>query len=174
MFDPSQFDYTDLEIEQASAENRLLSLEIEFNRQCNYRCPYCYAVTTENMCTDYDPQVIDTAVQQAAELGARKIVILGREPLLLRNLKEKVEDNRARHGRRNFYQWLDYDSGTGVFPVRQRLPGSGETQYSKSGSTHASPAPKIPGKFPATLAPQRTASPPDALCKHRHLDGKHR
>ena len=91
MFDPSQFDYTDLEIEQAAAENRLLSLEIEFNRQCNYRCPYCYAVTTENMCTDYDPQVIDTAVQQAAELGARKIVILGGEPLLLRNLKEKVE-----------------------------------------------------------------------------------
>ncbi len=91
MFDPSKFDYTDDEIEEAARANRLLSLEIEFNRQCNYRCPYCYAAATETLRTDYDPRVIDTAVQQAAELGARKIVILGGEPLLYSSLKEKVE-----------------------------------------------------------------------------------
>ena len=91
MFDPCKYDFTDLEIKQAAAQNRLLSLEIEFNRQCNYRCPYCYAAATGDMRNDYDPRVIDAAVQQAAELGARKIVILGGEPLLYRSLREKIE-----------------------------------------------------------------------------------
>ncbi len=91
MFDSRKYDFTDAEVQEAAGQNRLLSLEIEFNRQCNYRCPYCYAAASEDTSTDYDPKVIDAAVHQAAELGARKIVILGGEPLLYHNLKEKIQ-----------------------------------------------------------------------------------
>lgn len=91
MFDRSNYEFTDAEIAEAAAHDRLLSLEVEFNRQCNYRCPYCYAAATEQMPTNYDPRVIDSAIRQAAELGARKIVILGGEPLLYKGLKEKVQ-----------------------------------------------------------------------------------
>ena len=38
----AQFDFTDEEI-RTLPEGHLLSMEIEFSRRCNYRCPYCYA-----------------------------------------------------------------------------------------------------------------------------------
>ena len=43
-FDVSKFDYTPEEVLETAKQGKLLSAEIEFNRNCNYRCPYCYAV----------------------------------------------------------------------------------------------------------------------------------
>ena len=96
MFDIHHYDFTDAEIAAAAAADRLLSLEVEFNRQCNYRCPYCYAAASAQVPAQYDPRVIDVAVSQAAELGARKIVILGGEPFLFKGLRDKVSMIRAR------------------------------------------------------------------------------
>ncbi len=90
MFDVSKFEFTDADIAEAVAKGRLLSLEIEFNRQCNYRCPYCYAGEPENNTVKHDPAIIDTAIEQAAELGARKIIILGGEPLMAKELKGAI------------------------------------------------------------------------------------
>ena len=89
-FEAKQFDYSVEEVLSAAKEGRLLSAEIEFNRRCNYRCPYCYASG------DYKDTVLDSAVaadaiRQVAALGARKIVILGGEPLLYQELKEKIK-----------------------------------------------------------------------------------
>ena len=84
------FDYTDEEI-RAVKSGELLSMEIEFTRRCNYRCPYCYA-SSEN--TDYSQEMsaeeIRSAIAQAQKLGARKIVILGGEPLVYPGLHDMV------------------------------------------------------------------------------------
>ena len=89
-FSAYKFDFTDEEVQEAASGNRLLSLEIEFNRQCNYRCPYCYAGESQSA-EDYDPRVVDESIEQAAELGAKKIVILGGEPLLYRDIRRRIE-----------------------------------------------------------------------------------
>ncbi len=89
-FPADTFDFSDEDIFAAAADNRLLSLEMEFNRQCNYRCPYCYAGESQ-AAEKYDPRVVDESIRQAAELGARKIVILGGEPLLYRDIRSRIE-----------------------------------------------------------------------------------
>ena len=89
-FDPRKFDYPVEEALQAAAECRLLSAEIEFNRSCNYRCPYCYAFG--NHCHAYlPPEVAERVIGEVAKLGARKIVVLGGEPLLCNELKRHIE-----------------------------------------------------------------------------------
>ncbi len=90
MFDLHKFDFSDEEIRKAAAENRLLSMEIEFNRACNYHCPYCYAVEENPEADELPSGKLNSAIFQAAELGARKIVILGGEPLLYNRLEEKI------------------------------------------------------------------------------------
>ena len=91
MFDSAIFDFTDAEIREAAAANRLLSIEIEFNRLCNYRCPYCYAGDPETELPEMSSELADSVIRQAAELGARKVVILGGEPLLYPELERKIE-----------------------------------------------------------------------------------
>ncbi len=91
MFDPSRFDYTGEEIAAAAAADRLLSLELEFSRRCNYRCPYCYTGTAEPAPDELSAAELDDVIGQAAELGARKIVILGGEPLLVPGLFDHLE-----------------------------------------------------------------------------------
>ena len=91
MFDSAIFDFTDAEIREAAAANRLLSIEIEFNRLCNYRGPYCNAGDPETELPEMSSELADSVILQAAELGARKVVILGGEPLLYPELERKIE-----------------------------------------------------------------------------------
>lgn len=88
-FDPRKFDFTVEEAKQAGAEYRLLSAEIEFTRACNYMCPYCYAAGDLSG-TTLDTEAAESAIRQVAGLGARKIVILGGEPLLYGKLEQMV------------------------------------------------------------------------------------
>lgn len=90
MFDLHKFDFSAEEIHRAAAENRLLSMEIEFSRACNYHCPYCYAADENPQMPELSSDKLDSAIFQASELGARKIVILGGEPLLYDRLEEKI------------------------------------------------------------------------------------
>lgn len=87
----SKFDFTDAEISSAVAEGRLLSMEIEFSRACNYKCPYCYVPDTAAPQNEMTPDEIRSTLQQASELGAKKIVILGGEPLLVPHLYEMID-----------------------------------------------------------------------------------
>ena len=86
-FDVRKFDYTPGEALEAAKENRLLSAEIEFNRSCNYRCPYCYAAGSDALLA---PEVAERVIREVAKLGGRKIVVLGGEPLLCRRLREYI------------------------------------------------------------------------------------
>ncbi len=89
-YDPKKYDFTTDEMLAAAANDRLLTCEIEFNRSCNYCCPYCYAAGKyENAALT--PEMAESVIRQVAALGARKIVVLGGEPLLCRDLKKYIE-----------------------------------------------------------------------------------
>ena len=88
-FDPQKYDFSTREMLDAAAENRLLTCEVEFNRSCNYRCPYCYAAGRYAHAS-LPAETAESVIRQVAALGARKIVVLGGEPLLCRELKQHI------------------------------------------------------------------------------------
>lgn len=82
------------EIRKVAESNRLLTLEIEFSQRCNFRCPYCYMETSSN------PREMTVAegqdvLLQAKALGARKIVILGGEPMIYPEIMQQIRFIRA-------------------------------------------------------------------------------
>lgn len=87
----NKFSFSLEEIRQAARTNRLLSLEIEPTLRCNYKCPYCYAFTNAVPPDELSFEELSDVVQQASQLGARKIVILGGEPLLYSKIFELID-----------------------------------------------------------------------------------
>jgi radical SAM protein with 4Fe4S-binding SPASM domain len=75
------FEFSKQEIEEAVKNNRLLSMEIEFSLRCNFRCQYCYVPDKSVFDNELNPEEIQTAILQAKELGAKKIIVLGGEPM---------------------------------------------------------------------------------------------
>ena len=70
------------EIRDTAKHNRLLSLEIEPTLRCNYKCPYCYVAHNKVPDDELSFDELCDVIDQAHKLGARKIVILGGEPLI--------------------------------------------------------------------------------------------
>jgi radical SAM protein with 4Fe4S-binding SPASM domain len=74
------------EIARTKAAQGLLSMELEVGTLCNFACRYCY-VGDDHACLPGErdeltlPEMRD-AVEQAQALGARKIILLGGEPML--------------------------------------------------------------------------------------------
>lgn len=69
----------------------LLSLELEFTRKCNLRCIYCYSAAGEPEEDEMSLGDIKSAIAQARDLGAKKIILLGGgEPLVYEGLDEVV------------------------------------------------------------------------------------
>ncbi len=65
----------------------LLSLELELSRACNLRCIYCYAASGQALENELPLEKILHVIDQAAELGVRKIIVLGGgEPLIYKDL----------------------------------------------------------------------------------------
>lgn len=80
------------EIAAARAKNGLLSLELELSRACNLRCVYCYAESGVPMANELTLDEIFDVIDQAVELGARKIIILGGgEPTLYKDLFKVID-----------------------------------------------------------------------------------
>jgi len=76
------------EIQAASAAGQLLTMEIECSRVCNFQCPYCYQdVETQNELT-FDE--LCQLVEQARDLGAKGIIILGGEPMIYPRIFEVI------------------------------------------------------------------------------------
>ncbi|MDZ7642323.1 MAG: radical SAM protein [Desulfurivibrio sp.] len=76
-------EFTLREVAEARARNGLLSLELELSLACNIRCIYCYAESGLPLEQELTLSEIKQVVDQAAGLGARKIIVLGGgEPLL--------------------------------------------------------------------------------------------
>ena len=83
-------EFTKEEIRTAVAADRLLSMEIEFSRQCNFRCAYCYLDDRTAATGEMSRQESKDVILQARELGARKIIILGGEPSIYPHLEEML------------------------------------------------------------------------------------
>jgi radical SAM protein with 4Fe4S-binding SPASM domain len=83
-------EFSKREIEKTVGTNRLLSMEIEFNRNCNFNCIYCYVQNDSNGRKELSAEESRGAIEQAGELGARKIIILGGEPMLYPPIMEML------------------------------------------------------------------------------------
>lgn len=85
-------EFTEEEIKEAVAAGRILSMEIEFSRVCNFRCSYCYVPHNHELegKKELSREEIKDTILQAKELGARKIIILGGEPSIYPHLIEMI------------------------------------------------------------------------------------
>jgi len=83
-------DFTEQEIREAVAADRLLSMEIEFSRVCNFRCSYCYVDEKIKYDNELSRKEIKDVILQAKALGALKIIILGGEPSIYPHLVEML------------------------------------------------------------------------------------
>lgn len=83
-------EFTAQEIGAAVAADRLLSMEIEFSRICNFHCSYCYVDEKIECRNELSRDEIKDVILQAKELGARKIIILGGEPSIYPHLVEML------------------------------------------------------------------------------------
>lgn len=85
-------DFTDQDIQECLKREGLLSLELEFSRKCNLRCVYCYSEAGEGLKDELKPDEMKKIIDQAADLGARKIILLGGgEPLIYEGLRGIIE-----------------------------------------------------------------------------------
>ncbi|MDF1576871.1 MAG: radical SAM protein [Desulfobulbales bacterium] len=90
-------EFSQEEIAAALARDGLLSMELELSRACNLRCIYCYAESGVPMANELSLDEIFRAVDQAVELGARKIIILGGgEPTLYKDLFKVIDYIQAK------------------------------------------------------------------------------
>ncbi len=84
------------EIEETSRSSRLLSMEIEFNRNCNFNCIYCYVQNDANGRKELTREEAMDVISQAGDLGARKMIVLGGEPMLYPHIMEMVRFMKER------------------------------------------------------------------------------
>ena len=75
-------EFTDAEIAEAARTRTLLSMELEMSRQCNFRCTYCYVGDPPPPVGELTPDEVRDVILQAKALGARKIILLGGEPMI--------------------------------------------------------------------------------------------
>jgi radical SAM protein with 4Fe4S-binding SPASM domain len=85
------FGFTHEEVLDAVKNRRLLSMELEFGRECNFRCPYCYVADPAAVHEELSPDEMRNAIDQAHDLGARRLIMLGGEPMLYPQLREMVQ-----------------------------------------------------------------------------------
>ena len=84
--------FTDEEIKKCTADNGLLSIELEFTKRCNLKCIYCYTRAGKAMDNELSLDEIKSVILQAKELGAKKIILIGGgEPLMYDSLTEVIE-----------------------------------------------------------------------------------
>jgi radical SAM protein with 4Fe4S-binding SPASM domain len=78
----SNFEFSRTEIDQAVRDGKLLSMEIEFSLNCNFSCPYCYVPDKSSTENELTVDEICDVVLQARELGVKKMIVLGGEPMI--------------------------------------------------------------------------------------------
>lgn len=89
-FDIANFEFPTEEIERTRKVSGLLSMEIELSQRCNFKCPYCYVEGAEDYSDELTLSEIKNVIVQARDLGARKIILLGGEPMIHPHLPELV------------------------------------------------------------------------------------
>ncbi len=83
------------EIKKAAANGQLLTMELEFSQLCNFNCPYCYLDNRPK--EEVTSDEIRDVILQGRDLGVRKVIILGGEPMIYPRILEKIHFIRS-HG----------------------------------------------------------------------------
>ncbi len=83
-------EFTREDIEASARQGRLLSMEIECSLRCNFRCQYCYVEQSADTSRELTYEEIQGAILQAKDLGARKIIVLGGEPMIYPRIMEML------------------------------------------------------------------------------------
>ncbi|NLF30410.1 MAG: radical SAM protein [Planctomycetes bacterium] len=90
------YTYDPQEAWRARDDGRLLALRLETNRTCNLRCRYCYALSGRRLEREMAFDTLADVIDQAADLGARSIVVIGGgEPTLhprFRDLVARIDE----------------------------------------------------------------------------------
>lgn len=84
------FGFSKQEILNAANGGRLLSMEIEFSRRCNFHCPYCYVPQNPSLENELSREEIRNVILQAKDLGAKRIIILGGEPTIYPHILDMI------------------------------------------------------------------------------------
>ncbi|RJX20876.1 MAG: radical SAM protein [Desulfobulbus sp.] len=85
-------EFSPAQIAQCRTQGGLLSMELELSRACNLRCLYCYADSGQALQDELSRDELFSVIDQAATLGARKIIVIGGgEPLLSPHLFPVLE-----------------------------------------------------------------------------------
>ena len=83
------------DIRKAVEKSGLLSMEIEFNSDCNFNCVYCYSPNISRKSDELTPDEFCCTIRQGKELGVKKIIVLGGEPMLYPTIMEMTRFIRA-------------------------------------------------------------------------------
>ena len=111
-------EFSQQEIAEAVREGRLLSMEMEFNKSCNFRCLYCYASDHTVHRNELSKHEFLDLINQARELGARKIIVLGGEPMLYPHIMEMIQYIRdLGHGCRALHERDEHHARDGADAV---------------------------------------------------------
>ena len=65
-------------------------MEIEFSLNCNFYCPYCYVPQNPSLENELTDEEIRDVILQAKDLGAKKIIILGGEPMIYPQIMDMI------------------------------------------------------------------------------------
>ena len=85
-------EFTPQEIADCLKDEGLLSLELELSRACNLRCIYCYASSGQPLENELSLDEIFDVIDQAVDMGARKIIVLGGgEPLIYPHIFDVID-----------------------------------------------------------------------------------
>ncbi len=68
------------EIEEAVKNRRLLAMEIELSRACDFRCSHCYLEERPAREEELSQGEIRDVILQGRDLGAKRIILVGGEP----------------------------------------------------------------------------------------------
>ncbi|MFH1939713.1 MAG: radical SAM protein [bacterium] len=85
------FEFSKPDIEKACETGGLLSMEVEFSLRCNFHCPYCYVPDNAFLQHELTREEICDAILQAKDLGARRIIVLGGEPMVYPYTMEMIK-----------------------------------------------------------------------------------
>lgn len=158
-------EFTREEIDDARLNNRLLSMELELSRRCNLECVYCYAASGRPLENELEVDEILDAVDQAADMGAKKIIVLGGgEPLLYPHLFRVIDYIADRNLAVDLFTnttLMDYD-------IAQRLAGRRVSVAIKMNSRHEEVQDLLAGRPGAARAIQQGLS---ALVRAGYPDG---
>jgi radical SAM protein with 4Fe4S-binding SPASM domain len=81
-------EFTEADIAATVARGGLLSLEIEPSLACNFHCRYCYNGSGASRAAELSYDELRDVIRQAKALGARKIIVLGGEPMIYPRIME--------------------------------------------------------------------------------------